>query len=81
MGVRVTVGGTVYETSGYSVSEESSPLSAGDTSGSVGSFSITGPPVQSYQSSPGIFPDPSVAPVGTTFLAEDPANPGYLMEV
>ena len=81
MGIRISVGGNVQHASGYSVSEESSPLSAGDTSGSVGSFSITGPPVQSYRSSPGIFPDPSVAPVGTTFLVEDPASPGYLLEV
>lgn len=44
MGIRVTFDGNqTLEASGYSVSESSSPLAAGDTSGGTGSFSLTFP--------------------------------------
>lgn len=51
MGVRITVGGLDYQVEDYSVQEEATPLAAGDSSGSVGSFSFTLP-----------LPDPDVNP-------------------
>lgn len=41
MEVEVEIGGRVYEVLDYSVSEDGTPLSAGDSSGSVGSVTIT----------------------------------------
>ncbi len=43
MGVKVTIGGSVYEVSQYSVEEASTPLAAGDSSGQVGSISFNIP--------------------------------------
>lgn len=43
MGVKVTIGGSVYEVSQYSVEEASTPLAAGDSSGQVGSISFSIP--------------------------------------
>ena len=43
MGVKVDIGGSVYEVSQFSVEEASTPLAAGDSSGQVGSISLTIP--------------------------------------
>lgn len=56
MGVRVEVGNYTFEAESYSVSEESTPLAAGDSSGGVGNVTFTIPE-----------PDPDLrgAPSGT----------------
>ena len=51
MGVKIVIDGRDYEVASYSVSEESTPLDGGDSSGSVGTFSISA-----------IIPDPALAP-------------------
>ena len=43
MGVKVDIGGSVYEVLEFSVQEASTPLSAGDSSGQVGSISFSIP--------------------------------------
>lgn len=43
MGVKVTIGGSVYEVSQFSVEEASTPLAAGDSSGQAGSISFNIP--------------------------------------
>lgn len=43
MGVRLKIGGVVYEAEGYTVQEDSTPLSSEDSSGSVGTFSFSIP--------------------------------------
>lgn len=43
MGVKITVGGYPYQAVDYSTTEEATPLSAGDTMGSVGSITFTIP--------------------------------------
>lgn len=43
MDVKVVIDGDVHEVIDYSVSEDATPLSAGDSSGSVGSFTVTLP--------------------------------------
>ena len=51
MGVKIVIDGRDYEVASYSVSEDSTPLDGGDSSGSVGTFSISA-----------IIPDPALAP-------------------
>ena len=51
MGVKIVIDGRDYEVASYSVSEESTPLDGGDSSGSVGTFSISA-----------VIPDPALAP-------------------
>lgn len=58
MGFRIDIEGMRLEASDYSLDESSSPLSAGDSTGSVGSFTVTVP-----------IPDPDI-PLATN-LAED----------
>lgn len=41
MGIQVNIGGTVYEAVSYSVSEDSSPTSSNDSTGSVGQITFT----------------------------------------
>lgn len=48
MGFRVDIGGSRIESINYEVQEASSPLAAGDSSGSVGSFSVTFPTPDPY---------------------------------
>ena len=43
MGIRLEIGGAVYEAEEYSVQEDSTPLSSEDSSGSVGTFSFSIP--------------------------------------
>ena len=46
MGIRIGVGGKTYETESYTVSEDSTPTSSDDSSGSVGTISFTIPGVE-----------------------------------
>lgn len=43
MGVRLKIGDAIYEAEGYTVQEDSTPLSSQDSSGSVGTFSFSLP--------------------------------------
>lgn len=56
MGFRIEIDGSKIEASDYSVQEASSPLAAGDSSGAVGSFSVTFPTPDPYvrTGSPGV---------------------------
>lgn len=51
MGFKATIGGRVYEMLAFSVQESSTPLAAGDSSGSVGTITLELP-----------FPDPDLQP-------------------
>lgn len=46
MGVRIIVGGNRYEAEAYSVSEDSTPTSSDDSSGSVGTITMTIPNIE-----------------------------------
>lgn len=52
MGVRVTIAGRVYEPESFETTEEATPLSSGDSSGSVGTISIVIPYPDASQSDP-----------------------------
>jgi len=43
MGVRVTVAGRIYEPESFETTEEATPLSAGDSTGGIGTISVTIP--------------------------------------
>lgn len=44
MGIRVTIGGYPFQATDFNVQEDATPLAAGDSSGGVGTVSITLPP-------------------------------------
>jgi len=52
VGVRVTIAGRVYEPESFETTEEATPLSSGDSSGSVGTISIVIPYPDASQSDP-----------------------------
>lgn len=56
MGIQISLGGVTLQASDYSVSESSTPLSAGDASGGTGSLTITFPTPDPYVERSGTSP-------------------------
>ena len=67
MGFNVQINGVVYEASQFSVTEDATPLSAGDSFGSVGSFTMT-------VLAPGVSDRAPSVPDGKLFNARNPAT-------
>lgn len=63
MGFQVTVGGTPYEVTSFSVQEAATPLAAGDSSGSVGTITFNIP-----KPDPNIFPEYDLVKFGARIL-------------
>lgn len=82
MGFRIDIEGMKLEASDYSVTEASSPLAAGDSSGQVGTFSITVPIPDEYLILGTLVPGfgygegpYGVGPYGGTYFVGTPNNP------
>ncbi|QDK01316.1 minor tail protein [Microbacterium phage WaterT] len=88
MGFCVNIEGLKTEISNYSVEEASSPLAAGDSSGQVGTFSISLPipdgyvPLQGYTSGFGYGEGPyGSGPYGGASVTETPNTPWKIMRL
>lgn len=69
MGIRVTIGGNDYQVEDYSVSEEATPLAAGDVTGSVGEMTFSLPIPD-----PDIRPDHPITRYGAEWLINQPVE-------
>ncbi len=81
MGTRISIGTEDYEVTEFAVTEDSSPLAAGDTSGSVGGISFSFPtpsPESTYptQTWINLFTNPRMETASGAVLIENPARPG-----
>lgn len=65
MGIRVTIGGTEYDASDYTVNESVNSLAGGDSTGSTGSISLT---IQ--RPDPDLEPNHILNTVGTSYLID-----------
>lgn len=79
MGFKLKIGNSVVEASEYSVTESSSSLAAGDSSGAVGTLSFSVP-----QPDPDIFPNHPLIKYGTNLLIDrevrlDDARKGFTL--
>lgn len=75
MGFRVDIDGLKIENADYSVDEASSPLAAGDSSGAVGSFTVTIPvPDESVPLPPRDTPWGTIRLLGPQFLIDKPVR-------
>lgn len=88
MGFRIDIEGMKLEASNYSVSEASSPLAAGDSSGQVGTFSISipvpdeyvplGTSVEGFGYGEGPYGE---GPYGGSYFIDTPNNPWKIIRV